>query len=164
MNSHADIYKELGKKVVISEQYHPELLKESHEINKCLSNKFPFLFIFDDFIDPAAKMDVELTKCLTIYRNSNMNSIFSVQGRTLMSAVGRNNINYICVFKQNTPKEFEAVIKEFLSMWLPSGMTMREMIEFTKLATEDHQFIFIDNIKGECYLSKLNKEQIESFD
>ena len=164
MNSHADIYKDVSKKILVSENYHPELLKEAHEINKCCDNKFPFLFIFDDFIDPRAKMDVELTKCLTIYRNANMSSIFSVQGRTLMSSVGRNNINYICIFKQHTPKEWEAVIKEFLSMWMPSDMSMREMIEFCRMATEDHQFFFIDNLKGECYLSKLDKAQIESMD
>jgi hypothetical protein len=44
-------------------------------------------------------------------------------------------------------------------MWLPPGMTMREMIEFCRLATEDHQFFCIDNIEGKCYLSKLTKEQ-----
>ena len=76
-----------------------------------------------------------------------------------MSAVGRNNANYIAIFKQQTPLEFENVIKEFLSMWLPTGMTMREMVDFCKEATMDHQFFFIDNIEGKCYLSKLSREQ-----
>jgi hypothetical protein len=51
------------------------------------------------------------------------------------------------------------VIKEFLGMWLPTDMTMREAIEFVRKATEDHHFFFIDNIKGECYISKLTIEQ-----
>jgi hypothetical protein len=76
-----------------------------------------------------------------------------------MSAVGRNNINYVAIFKQNSSGEYENVIKEFLGMWLPTDMTMREAIEFVRKATEDHHFFFIDNIKGECYISKLTIEQ-----
>jgi hypothetical protein len=63
------------------------------------------------------------------------------------------------IFKQQTPLEFENVIKEFLAMYLPTGMSMREMIEFVRLATQDHQFFCIDNIEGKCYLSKLTKSQ-----
>jgi len=74
--------------------------------------------------------------------------------------VGRNNANYICVLKQQTPLEWEAVIKEFLSMWLPTGMTMREMIAFCKDACENHQFFFINQIEGTCILTKLSKSQI----
>jgi hypothetical protein len=159
MNAHADIYKTLSDKVLISNTFHSELLREAHEINTLCDNKFPFLFISDDYVDHKIKNDPEITRALTIYRNANMSSIFSFQGRTLMSAVGRNNANYIFILKQQTPSEFENVIKEFLSMWLPPGMTMREMIEFCRLATEDHQFFVIDNIKGCCYLTKLTKEQ-----
>lgn len=160
MNRHADIYKDLSDKVLVSDRFHPELLREAHEINCLCDNKFPFLFISDDYVDGKIKNDPEITRALTIYRNANMSSIFSFQGRTLMSAVGRNNANYIVVLKQQTPLEWENVIKEFLSMWLPTGMTMREMVDFCKEATVDHQFFFIDNIEGNCFLSKLSKEQV----
>jgi hypothetical protein len=76
-----------------------------------------------------------------------------------MSAVGRNNANYICVLKQQTPLEWENVIKEFLSMWLPTGLTMKEMVEYCKMATVDHQYFVIDNIEGKCFLTKLTREQ-----
>ena len=160
MNRHADIYKDLSPKILCSETFHPELLREAHEINTLCGNKHPFLFISDDYVDGKIKNDPEISRALTIYRNANMSSIFSFQGRTLMSAVGRNNANYIVVLKQQTPLEWENVIKEFLSMWLPMGMTMREMIEFCKEATVDHQFFCIDNIKGECFLSKLSPAQV----
>lgn len=160
MNSHADIYSDLGDKVLISPTYHPELLREAHQINSLCGNKFPLLFISDDYVDYKIKNDPEITRALTIYRNSNMTSIFSFQGRTLMNAVGRNNANFIYIFKQQTPLEWEHIVKEFLAMWLPMGMTMREMIEFCKLATADHQFFVIDNIEGKCYLSKLSRAQI----
>jgi len=160
MNSQAEIYKDLGDKILISDKYHPELLKEAHEINSLCDNKYPFLFISDDYVNMKIKTDGEVVRALTIYRNANITSVFSFQGRTLMSAVGRNNINFIAVFKQQTPKEWESIIKEFLSMWLPVGMTMREMVDFCRLATADHQFFFIDNIKGCCYISKLTTEQL----
>jgi hypothetical protein len=145
--------------MIVSELYHPELLREAHEFNRLSDNKWPFLFISDDYVDMRIKTDAEITRALTIYRNSNISTIFSFQGRTLMSAVGRNNINYVAIFKQNSSGEYENVIKEFLGMWLPTDMTMREAIEFVRKATEDHHFFFIDNIKGECYISKLTIEQ-----
>jgi len=159
MNRHADIYSDLSDKVIVSDTFHSELLREAHQINSVCDNKFPFLFISDDYVDTKIKNDPEITRCMTIYRNANISSIWSFQGRTLMSAVGRNNANYIIVFKQQTPLEWENVIKEFLSMYLPIGMTMREMVEFCKEATVDHQFFFIDNISGGCCLSKLSRVQ-----
>lgn len=162
MNPQADIYKSFPHRVMVSETYHPELLREAHEINRLADNKYPFLFISDDYVDMRIKTDAEITRALTIYRNSNINTIFSFQGRTLMSAVGRNNINYVAIFKQNSTGEYEAVIKEFLGMWLPTDLTMKEAIEFVRTATEDHHFFFIDNIKGECYISKLTPAQILS--
>jgi len=159
MNRQADIYKDLDEKVIISDRFHSELLREAHEINSLCDNKFPFLFISDDYVDPKIKNDQEITRAMTIYRNANISTIFSFQGRTLMSAVGRNNSNFIVVLKQQTPLEWENVIKEFLSMYLPTGMTMREMVEFCNLACQDHQFFCINNIEGKCFLSKLTKAQ-----
>ena len=159
MNRHADIYSDLSDKVMVADRFHSELLREAHEINCLCNNRFPFLFISDDYVDNKIKNDPEITRCMTIYRNSNTSSIWSFQGRTLMSAVGRNNANYICILKQQTPLEWENVIKEFLSMWLPTGMTMKEMVDFCKMATVDHQMFVIDNIEGKWFLSKLTREQ-----
>jgi ABC-type cobalamin/Fe3+-siderophores transport system ATPase subunit len=161
MNAHAAIYEDLDSKVIVSSHYHTEILREFHELNSACDNRYPFLFISDDYVEPKIKNDQEVTRALTIYRNANVSSIWSFQGRTLMSSVGRNNLNYIAVLKQQTPKEWENIIKEFLSMWLPTGMTMREMIDFCRKATEDHQFFLVDQIKGECYLTKLSRAQAD---
>jgi ABC-type cobalamin/Fe3+-siderophores transport system ATPase subunit len=160
MNPHASIYEDLGDKVIVANEYHPEILREAQEINKLTDNKFPIFFISDDYVGNAIKNDPEVTRALTVGRNCGLSSLWSFQGRTLMSSVGRNNLNYIAVLKQQTPLEWECVIKEFLSMWLPPGMTMREMVDFCRIATEDHQFFFIDNIEGCCYLTKLTPAQI----
>lgn len=159
LNSHADIYKDLDDKIIISNTFHPELLREAQEINSLCGNRYPFLFISDDYVSSEIKNSPEVTRVMTVGRNCATSSIWSFQGRTMMSAIGRNNANFIVILKQQTPLEWEHVIKEFLSMWLPTGMTMREMVEFCKEATVEHQFFFIDNIEGKCYLSKLTKAQ-----
>jgi hypothetical protein len=160
MNSHADIYKDFDRDVLISSLYHPELIKEAHQINKICDNKFPFLFICDDYVDHKIKNDPEIIRLLSLYRNANMSSIQCFQRTTMMSATGRNNTNFIFIFKQNTASNWEDVVKEFLSMYLPSSMTLREMVDFCKSATEDHRFFVVDTVNGDCYLSKLSMEQV----
>jgi GTPase SAR1 family protein len=159
MNRHADIYKDLDKKVILSDKFLSPLIAEAHDINTVCDNKFPFLFISDDYVDSKIKHDPEITRLLTIHRNANISSIFSFQGRTLVNSVGRNQVNYICIFKQQTPKEWKNVIEEFLDMWLPMDMTMPEKIAFCVEATKDHQLFFVDNINSECYITKLTKAQ-----
>lgn len=162
MNTHAAIYKDFDDKVITCDRFCPELIAEAHQINKACDNKFPFLFISDDFVDNKIKNHPEITRLLTILRNANTSSIMSFQGRTLVSSVGRNQVNYIAIFAQQTPKEWKCVVEEFLDMWLPMDMTMPEKIAFCREATAGHQFFFIDNITGCCYISKLSKAQIEA--
>ena len=77
MNPHADIYKDFDPKILVCDKFHPELISDAHQINKACDNKFPFLFISDDFVDNKIKNHPEITRLLTILRNSNTNSIFS---------------------------------------------------------------------------------------
>ena len=159
-NSHADIYKDMPKNVIVSDTYYPELLAEEHAINHATKNKFNFLNVFDDYVDHKVKNDPEITRSLSIYRNSAQSIIQSFQGRTMMSAIGRAQCNYVIIGAQQTPLDWFNVLKEFLSMHLPLDMTLKEQIDFCKKATANHQFFCIDNIKGECYLTKLTKSQI----
>jgi len=159
MNSHTDIYKDF-KNVMICPEYKNELIKEATAINSKMKNKFDFCFISDDYVDAKIKNDAEITRLLTIGRNCGLSSIFVFQGRTLMNAVGRNQVNYVVIFKQQTPKEWKNVIDEYLDMWLPMELSMAEKIKFCQEATVDHQFFMINNIDSECYISKLTKDQI----
>jgi adenylate kinase family enzyme len=161
LNSQAEIYENLSSKIMICPEYFPELIKEQHQINNLCDNKFPFMIIFDDYTSAKMKNCPQINRLMTVMRNANTSCLFSAQGRVMLNALGRNNANYICIFKQQTPKEWENVIKEYLSMWLPFGMTMKEMIKFCQEATVEHQFFCIDQISGECYLTKLSKAQIE---
>jgi hypothetical protein len=159
LNTHADIYKDLSNKTIVSPEFLPELLEECHAINVKTENRFPFLIISDDFVGGRIKNDEQITRLLTVYRNANMSSIFSFQGRTLLNPTGRQNANYICILKQQTPLDWVNVIKEFLDMWLPMGMTIPEKVKYCQEATRDHQIILIDNIIGECYITKLSRKQ-----
>ena len=159
MNAQADIYKDIPKNVMVTDHFYPELIKECHQINTISGNKYPFWICTDDFVDKAIKNSPEITRMLTIYRNANMSCVQSFQGRTLMSAVGRNSCNYICVLKQNTTQEWERVIKEFLSMYLPPGMSMAQMVAFCQEATKDYQFFFINSLDGVCFLTKVTRAQ-----
>lgn len=161
MNPHAEIYKSLDKKIIVSDEYHSEIISEMHTINKEMKNSHNFLVVSDDYVGLDIKNDKEITRLLTCYRNSSMDSVFSFQGRTLMNAVGRNNCNYIVILKQQTPKDWVCVIEDFLDMWLPMDMTMREKVAFCQAATVKHQFFIIDNMAEECYISKLSPSQVE---
>ena len=160
MNTQAAIYDDLDSKVLVSPVYDPRLIRDAHEINVVCKNAYPFLFISDDYVDHKIKNCPEVTRALTVYRNSGQSSIFSFQGNTLMSAVGRNSCNYIMIFKQQTPKAWKNVIDEFLDMWLPLGMTLAQKIGYCKSVTADHSFFFIDNIEGSCHICKLSASQI----
>lgn len=159
LNSHADIYKDLSNKTIVCPEFLPELLEECHAINVKTENRFPFLIISDDFVGGRIKHDEQITRLLTVYRNANMSSIFSFQGRTLLNPVGRQNANYICILRQQTPMDWINVCKEFLDTHLPLGMTYPEKIKYCEEATRDHQFFLIDNILGECYITKLSRSQ-----
>lgn len=158
-NTHADIYKDLPKKVMISPEYYPEIIRDMYQINNATENKFKFLVISDDFVNTRIKNDPEVLRALTIYRNAGVSSMWSFQGRSLMNAVGRNNVNYVAVLKQNTPLEALNVVKEYINGYFPIGMTYSEKVKFFMEATQNHQFFLIDNITGCCYLTKLSPEQ-----
>ena len=159
MNAQADIYKDLPSNIMVSDRFHPEIIKECHQINTIAGNKYPFWICSDDFVDLKIKNHPEILRMLTIYRNANISSVQSFQGRTLMSAVGRNSCNYICILKQNTTDEWINCIKQFLGMYLPPGMTMPQMVAFCQEATKDYQFFLIDALEGKCFLTKLTRAQ-----
>ncbi len=159
MNGHSDIYKDLPKKVMVTPEYFPEIIRDMYQINSAKENAFKFLVISDDFVNAKIKSCPEVLRCLTLYRNTGVSSLWSFQGRTLMNSVGRNNINYIAIFKQNTPLEALNVVKDYLRPYFPIGMTYHSMTKYFMDATQNHQFFFIDNIEGCCYLSKLSPEQ-----
>ena len=138
----------------LSSCYVPELVKSSYQVNKELNNFYDFLYVLDDV--PLVKNDKQLLKLLTIYRNSNISAITCVQSPTLLNPTSRSNFNFVLLFHQNTTEQTEQVIKAWLRGYFPKHWRYEDKIEWYNKATEDHQFIMIDNLDGTIHRCKID--------
>jgi len=146
-SARADAYKDMNYKYIRkSKVYIPELVRAMYKINSEKDNYYPFISILDDC--PLVRNDKELLKLATIYRNSGLSSITSVQVIGMLPPTVRANINFILLFKCNNTESTEKTIKAFLRGYLPNGWNYDEKIAWYKKATEDHHFLFIDNLAG----------------
>jgi hypothetical protein len=159
-SAHAPAYKDMKKYPLLplSSVFLPELIRDSYMINKELSNYYDFLYVLDDC--PLVKNDKQLLKMTTIYRNSNISACVCIQSPTLLNPTTRSNFNFVFIFKQNTAAQREAVIKYFLRGYFPQSMSYEDKIGWLNTATEDHHFIFIDNLEGTIQRCKLTAAQI----
>ena len=132
----------------------PELIQDSFRINKELKNHYPFLYVLDDV--PLAKNDKQLLKMLTIYRNSNISGIICIQSPTLLNPTCRSNFTFVMLFKCNTTEQIEAVIKAYLRGVFPQGWNYDKKIDWYREMTEDHHFLFIDNLQGTVSRCKID--------
>lgn len=161
LSAHADIYKDFPKKLLVANEYLPDVIKDGYKLNQACGNKFPLCYITDDIHGSHVKLDTQMLRLLTLYRNSNCSAIVCSQSPSLLSAVGRGNCAYICCFQMNTSEEIEKMIKMYLNAYLPTNMKMSEKIQFYKDSTKDHTFFLVDNILNTCSLTKLSAEQLE---
>jgi hypothetical protein len=142
------------KNLPLSSAWIPQLIKDMYKINKDTKNHYDFMVILDDM--PTVKMDKELLKLTTIYRNSNLSSICCMQSPSMMTPTQRSNFNFVFLFKANTTAQAEANIKNYLRGIWPEGWNYEKKIEAYKQMTDDHHFIFIDNLAGKIYRCKIN--------
>ena len=150
----AEIYKDM--KIIQSPEYIPQVIKDMAYNNEKTKNHYDFLVVLDDIVTNV-KNDKEILKLLTIRRNSAMSTIMCSQGITLLSAVGRTNVNFVLLFKQNTDQEREKIIKTYLSSYFPKEMKMRERIHWFRVNTEDHHFICLDTLNSVIYRTKISE-------
>jgi hypothetical protein len=156
LSKQADIYKPL-QKVLISCGYKKELISEPMKLNRETNNKYDFCLIFDDLATDGKNAD-EMTKLLTIGRNSAMSAILCGQKMTMLNATGRSNCNYILCFKQNTDSAVKDTVETYLRSYFPPAMSVSEMCRVYKELTQDHQFLCIDTLNDEVFLSKIKIE------
>jgi hypothetical protein len=154
LSSHADIYKPLAKKAVISPAFFPELVDEAMTINRQTKNHYPFCFIFDDMAMDGKNSGV-MTKALTIGRNSQISVIYAAQRLEMMNPTGRTNTNYVCLFRLNTDSAIEDVIKTYLRSYLPP-LPMLDLIRLYKEMTADHHFFFVNTLEDTVFHSKIS--------
>ena len=139
--------------------FDPELMRAAYHINKDTKNHYPFMFVLDDV--PLAKNDKQLLKLLTIYRNSNISGIICVQSPTLLNPTCRSNFTFVLLFKCNTTEQIEAVIKAYLRGVFPQGWTYDDKIAWYRQQTEDHHFLFLDNLTGTIVRCRLRDDQVK---
>jgi len=147
---HAPIYKEI-EDCIKSPIYSPTIIKEGYEINRKCDNHYPFLFILDDVVDK--KFDKELLKLFTIYRNSGISAILSIQSPILLNSASRGNINFVMLGRLNSDESIEKVVRMYLMSYLTGKID--DKIRAYKRLTENHHFILVNNILGEVSRFKI---------
>jgi hypothetical protein len=155
LSSQADIYKDMSKKIIVANDWMPLVIEDMYRINSKCENRYPFLVITDDLVGNAVKNDLQMTRLLSLYRNSNISSIISGQQATLINASGRSNANFLAIFHQNSAGEAKRVIDTYLTAYFPTEMKVSQKIQFFMKATEGHCFFFINNLNNTCQLVKL---------
>lgn len=147
---HATIYKEIDD-CVKSPMYSHAVIKEGYEINRKTNNHYRICYILDDLVDK--KHDKELMKLLTIYRNSGLSCVISLQDPMLMSTTGRGNVNFMCLGYFNSDEKVEKIVRMYLTTHL-TGKIEDKIREYKKL-TADHYWFMVDNLSGEVYRFKI---------
>jgi hypothetical protein len=151
----ANAYKDMNYPLIAkSGAFIPELIHDMYVINKETNNHYPFMVIIDDC--PLVRSDKELLKLTTIYRNSGLSSIVCCQNLGMLNPTCRSNINFILLFKLNNTEAIEKTIKTFLRGYLPQGWNFDRKIDWYKTNTDNHHFIFIDNLEGTIQRCKID--------
>lgn len=148
---HAAIYKEI-KSLAKCPAYFPHLIDEMYKINKGTKNEYPFLAVLDDVV--SAKFDKTLLKSFTIYRNSGITTVMSVQNPILFNSAVRGNFNAILLGYLNSDEACEKVIRMFCYTSIPGHNIEAKIHEYKRL-TEGHHWLYLDHLTGNMCRFKL---------
>lgn len=149
---HAHTYDDISKKVVKACDYMPEVVKEMYAINRKVDNHYEFLAVLDDCV--TAKFNKELLKLFTIYRNSGVSGIMSIQSPILLNSAMRGNLNVVMCGYMNSDESCEKVIRMFCYASIPGKNIEAKIHEYKKL-TSDHHWLVINHLTGELYRTKI---------
>ena len=83
----SDAYDFIKQSCILSDLYHPEMLKDMYSINHATENNYQFCIILDDLTH--VKNDKEYLRLLTIYRNSRISCIVCAQGVSMFQKTAR---------------------------------------------------------------------------
>lgn len=148
---HAPIYKDI-KSLAKCPAYYPCVIDEMYKINKATKNEYPFVAVLDDVV--TAKFDKTLLKSFTIYRNSGITTIMSVQNPIIFNSVTRGNFNAVILGYLNSDEACEKAIRMFCFASIP-GKNIEEKIHEYKRLTANHHWIYICHLTGEMYRFRL---------
>jgi len=154
----AEIYDTLKKQCAFAPAYIPDIIKTCYLVNKHTKNHYPFCIIVDDVV--GVKNDRQMTKLMCLYRNTRLSALIVGQDAKMLNATGRANVNYMCLFKQNTDNRIDDNIKDFLRTYFPKNLSADEKIELYKKLTADHCFICVDNLNNTIARCRLTESQM----
>jgi hypothetical protein len=154
----SDAYDFIKQSCILSDLYHPEMLKEMYQINHATENHYQFCLILDDLTH--VKNDKEYLRLLTIYRNSRISCIVSSQGISMFNKTARGNINFVILGRLNSDAEVEKVVKEYCISYFPRDINLAEKIAMYRELTDNHWFLVLDQVGGDFFRTKLRPEQM----
>ena len=149
---HAPVYSDLDKTMCKAPDYCPEILREMYAINRKVDNHYKFLAILDDVV--TKKFDKELLKLFTIYRNTGISGIMSIQSPILLNSAMRGNLNVVMLGYMNSDESCEKVIRMFCYASI-AGKNIEEKIHTYKEMTKDHYWLYICHLTGQMCRFKL---------
>jgi len=153
-NYQQSVYKPFKSKAIITPNYNTaeQLIMLALEIQQNTLNNYKFLFILDDVI--TAKNNKTLSAMILTLRNSNISSIISLQGVTLMNTHIRASINCVLCFRFNNAEESSAVVERYLLGAIEGKTKHDRAVKYMK-ETEKHHFIIGDMINNIFVVTKL---------
>lgn len=151
----AHIYDSIKSKTIFCDDYKPELIDATYQINKGTKNHYNFLHIVDDVV--GKRQDKTLIKMLTVMRNSNISTIITGQELSIFNNIIRSNINFVFLMYLNSDAAIKKAVESYLRTVFPTSWTMVQCMKAYKELTADHHFILIDNINGQIYRSKIGE-------
>jgi septin family protein len=157
-----DIYDSMKHDMAVCPGYSPDIIKEMYQINKKTRNHYEFCVIIDDLL--GAKNDQQMAKLLALYRNSRISALVVGQDSTMLNPLGRANVNHAILGYQNTDGRCEDNIKAYLRSYFPRYLTMDQKIKLYKALTQDHCFLWINNLENTIRRIKLTPEQVMEYD
>lgn len=146
------------RKLIIGSRWNKEseeVIKIQHQIQKKTSSHYKFLNMLDDVLHVRGSKLMD--NLVMTYRNSRMSTVVSMQYTNQLQKNCRANINNVLLFRFNTDESIEVAIKCFLIGHLKTlGIVkMPDMINWYKLQTKDHGFIYTHPASGDISYHRL---------
>lgn len=161
---HADIYKDARRTMACAPTYIPELVRTCYLINKNVGVKhqYDFNIILDDVV--GGKNDTQMTRLLTIYRNSRVSCCLSAQSPIMLNSTGRNNINHVLLGRFNSDESVKYAVEKFLRTYFPRDMRIIDCMRAYRELTEDHTFFWVNTLEGTVCRVRLTPEELRTIE
>lgn len=140
---HANVYRDLSKKIIKTDKFDRELIQGLHKIQKKTDNKYHFVIVLDDMI--LDKNDPELLRLILTLRNSKISTVCLLQSPTLLSKNARFNGNNFIFRRTNNAENTEQILDMFLGGFPPFyGLSKAEQVKLYRDLTTDYGYIYLD--------------------